>query len=77
MDYKFDNISIMNFIKTLVTYRCSSLRKLLYKLSQEKGCSNCYPSFYNKLKKNTIKFSEVKDIAESLGYEIVFKDVRQ
>lgn len=76
MDYKFENISIINFIKTLVTYRGSSLRKLLGKLSEEKGCSNCYPSFYNKLKNSTIKFSEVKDIAESLGYEIIFKDMR-
>ncbi len=76
MDYKFDNISIMNFIKILTTYRGLSLRKLLVKLSNEKEYSNCYPSFYTKLKNGTIRFSEVKDIAETLGYEIVFKDIR-
>lgn len=76
MDYKFNDISIMKFLKLLVTYRGMSLRKLLQKLNEEKGYSNCYPSFYNKLKNNTIKFSEVKDIADSLGYEIIFKDIK-
>ncbi|MBO6087132.1 hypothetical protein J6P92_02150 [bacterium] len=76
MDYKFDNISIMNFIKILSTYRGLSLRKLIAKLSSEKNYSDCYPSFYTKLKNGTIKFSEIKDIADTLGYEIVFKDIR-
>lgn len=76
MDYKFDNISIMNFIKILTTYRGLSLRKLIAKLSSEKNYSDCYPSFYTKLKNGTIKFSEIKDIADTLGYEIVFKDIR-
>ena len=76
MDYKFDNISIMNFIKILTTNRGLSLRKLIAKLSSEKNYSDCYPSFYTKLKNGTIKFSEIKDIADTLGYEIVFKDIR-
>lgn len=76
MDYKFDNISIMNFIKILTTYRGLSLRKLIAKLSSERNYSDCYPSFYTKLKNGTIKFSEVKDIANTLGYEIVFKDIK-
>ena len=76
MDYKFDNISIMNFIKILTTYRGLSLRKLIAKLSSEKNYSDCYPSFYTKLKNGTIKFSEIKDIADTLGYEIVFTDIR-
>ena len=76
MDYKFDNVSVINFIKILTTYRGLSLRKLLVKLSSEKNYSNCYPSFYTKLKNGTVKLSEVKDIADLLGYEIIFKDIR-
>jgi len=76
MDYKFDNISVMNFIKILTTCRGLSLRKLIAKLSKERGFSDCYPSFYTKLKNGTIKFSEIKDIADTLGYEIVFKDIK-
>lgn len=76
MDYKFDNISVINFIKILTTYRGLSLRKLVTKLAAEKNFSDCYPSFYTKLKNGTIKFSEVKNIADLLGYEIIFKDIK-
>jgi len=77
MDYKFKNISIMQFVKTLATYRGLSLRKLLELLSKEKGFNNCYPAFYNKLKNSTIKFSDINEIADYLGYEIEFKDLKQ
>ncbi len=76
MDYKFENISTMQFIKTLVAYRGMSLRKLLEVLSKNGAVNGCYPGFYNKLKNDTIKFSEIVDIAKFLGYEIVFKDTK-
>ncbi len=77
MDYKYEDISLLDFVKTLSAYKGVSLRKLLAKLGEDDGWSNCYPSFYNKLKNDTIKFKEINDIAKSLGYEIIFKDVRK
>lgn len=74
MDYKFEDIKIIDFIKTLSVYKGVSLRKLVAKLALQKGVSDCYSNFYAKLKKETIKFSEVADIADTLGYEIIFKD---
>lgn len=74
MEYKFENIKIIDFIKTLTVYKGTSLRKLIAKLSNQKGGSNCYSNFYAKLKKETIRFSEVADIADALGYEIIFKE---
>ncbi len=76
MDYKFRDMPLINFIKTLTIYRGMSLRKLLQKLHDEKGYSNSYSGFYNKLKNQTLKFSEVYDIAESLEYEIILKDIK-
>lgn len=76
MDYKFDKMPLINFIKTLTIYRGMSLRKLLKKLHEEKGYSSSYSGFYNKLKNQTLKFSEVYDIAESLEYEIILKDIK-
>jgi len=61
-------------IKTLAIYKGTSLRKLITKLAINKNTSDCYSNFYAKLKKETIKFSEVADIAETLGYEIIFRD---
>ncbi len=74
MDYKFEEIKIIDFIKTLAIYKGTSLRKLITKLAINKNTSDCYSNFYAKLKKETIKFSEVADIAETLGYEIIFRD---
>ncbi len=74
MDYKFEDIKIIDFIKTLAVFKGMSLRKLVAKLAAGKGVSDCYSNFYAKLKKETIKFSEVADIADMLGYEIIFRD---
>ncbi len=76
MDYKFENITLLDFVKTLSAYKGLSLRKLLQRLSENQDGSSYYPSFYNKLKNNTLKFKEINDIANVLGYEIVFRDIK-
>lgn len=75
MGYKFKNIRVIDFIKTISILKGSSLRKLISRLAQSKNYSNCYSGFYNKLKNETIKFTEVADIADELGYEIVFHEI--
>lgn len=74
MEYKFDKIQLIDFIKTITIYKGLTLRKLLKKLHEEKGYSNSYAGFYNKLKNKTLKFEEINDIAQMLGYEIIFKE---
>ncbi len=77
MEYKFENIPLLDFIKTLCAYKGTTLRKLLGKLTIEKKYSNCYAGFYNKLKKNTLKFQEMNDIAQMLGYEIILREIKK
>jgi hypothetical protein len=74
MDYKFENLKIIDFIKLLTVYKGTSLRKLVAKLGEKEGTSACYSNFYSKLKKETIRFTEVVSIADTLGYEIYFKE---
>ena len=74
MDYKFEDIPLIDFVKMMTVYRGLTLRKLLLKLHTTKGYSSAYAGFYNKLKNRTLKFDEMKDIADTLGYEIIFKD---
>ena len=74
MECKFKNIKIIDFVKTLAVYKGISLRKLVLKLSLQKNTSDCYSNFYSKLKKETIKFSEIADISDILGYEIIFRE---
>jgi hypothetical protein len=74
MDYKFGEIPLLDFIKTLTIYRGLTLRKLLKILHENYGFSNSYAGFYNKLKNKTLKFTEIKDLSDALGYEIIFRD---
>ncbi len=76
MEYKFEKITLLNFVKTICAYRGTTIRKLLFKLSSEKEYSSCYAGFYNKLKYNTLKFSEMNDIADTLGYEIILREAK-
>ena len=76
MDYKYENIPLLDFVKTLTIYRGLTLRKLLKKLHEEKGYSNSYAGFYNKLKNQTLKFNELNDITTALGSEIIFRDIK-
>ena len=75
MEYKFENMTLLDSVKTLCAYKGTSLRRILKKLSEQHNFSNCYPSFYNKLKNNTLKVRELNDIASVLGCEIVIKDL--
>lgn len=76
MDYRYKNMKLLDFVKTLTIYRGLTLRKLLKRLHEEKGYSNSYSGFYNKLKTQTLRFSEICDIAEFLEYDIVLQDTR-
>lgn len=73
MDYKIEKIPLLDFVKMLTAYKGLNLKKLLQLLHSNKNFSNAYAGFYNKLKNNTLKFSEMNDIAEELGYEIIFR----
>lgn len=75
MEYNFKNIKLLDLVKTICAYRGTSMRKLLEQLHKNRNWSNCYPGFYNKLKNSTLKYTEMAEIAEELGYSIFFKDV--
>ena len=68
-------MTLLDSIKTLCAYKGTSLRRILKKLSEQHDFSDCYPGFYNKLKNNTLKFREMRDIVSVLGCEIVIKDL--
>lgn len=77
MDYKFEDIELLDFVKMLSVLKGTTLRKLLAKLNCEKNYSNSYSGFYNKLKNNTLKFKEMRDITQTLGYEIIIREIKK
>ena len=43
------------------------------RLREKKGWSSSLSNFSDKLRRETIRYREVKELAELLGYEIVWK----
>lgn len=68
------NSNTKNEIKMLLSLRDISLCKLVRKLNQIHNTNHQHSNLSKKLIKNTIRFSEVKEIADLLGYEITFKE---
>lgn len=60
-------------IKRLFIWRDVSMSKVVRKLNKNKGCNFSVSNLSQKLKHGTIKFKEVAEIADILGYDIVFK----
>lgn len=64
--------SIKNEIKGYITLSGWQMGEVAKKIS-DKGSKVPLQNLSNKLTKGTIRYSEVKDIAEAIGYEIIWK----
>lgn len=64
--------SIKDEIKGYIILNGWQMGAVAKKIS-EKGSKVPLQNLSNKLAKGTIKYSEVKDIAEAIGYEIIWK----
>lgn len=73
--FKYDeNTDIGNIVKTMLLMRGLSMRKLA-KILTDKNKKNCSQSnISQKLSKGTIRFNEVKEIADILGYKIIIEE---
>ncbi|OGI03111.1 MAG: hypothetical protein A2Y25_03340 [Candidatus Melainabacteria bacterium GWF2_37_15] len=66
--------TIREQIKMMLLWRDISLSKLVRKLNKDYGYSDSQSNLSRKLIKNTIKYDEVKKIADILGYNIIFQE---
>ena len=65
-------MSIKGEIKSYIVREGLTIREVLKKLCREKGWSSSLSSFSDKLRRETIRYKEVKELAEILGYEVVW-----
>lgn len=65
-------MSVKEDIKVLLLYSDKSLTELSQMLSKKYGKNVTVQGLSRKINKGTIKYEEVKDIAELLGYKIRF-----
>ena len=64
--------SIKDEIKGYITLSGWQMGDVAKKISA-KNSKASLPNLSNKLSKGTIRYSEVKEIAEAIGYEIIWK----
>ena len=69
-------MDIKTQIKILLTLKHISVAQLAKLMSKETGENYTPAKIYGKLNRDSISFSECQVIAKVLGYEIVFKELK-
>ena len=67
-------MNTINEIKSLAATKGITLTKIAQYLTEHSGKSYSIDSLSKKLRADTVRYSEVKLIAEALDMELVFKD---
>ena len=65
-------MDIRNELKSLIAKNGTTLKKVCEQLSQKYQKSYLGNNITNKLRRKTIKFEEVQEIVDTLGYHIEF-----
>jgi len=68
---------ILNEIKNLVAERDMTLTELAKKLGERMGHKYSLASLSQKLRNGTIQYREIRLIAETLNYKIIFYDLNK
>ncbi len=66
-------MDVRSEIKSYIVREGMTIGKVLDVLHRKKGWSCSRSNFSDKLARGTIRYKEVKELAEILGYEIVWK----
>lgn len=71
-----DILTLQEFIKSMIVRSGLTMRQVVDVLSDEYGWSDSISNFSNKLSRGSLRYSEAIQIADVLGYEIVWKKRR-
>ncbi len=66
-------MNIRNDIKAHIIRGGMTMNEVLDKLSEQYGWSKSVPNFSGKLKRGSLRYQEAVELADVLGYDIVWK----
>lgn len=66
-------MNVRNEIKSMIVRSGMTMRQVVDMLSDEYGWSDSISNFSNKLSRGSLRYSEAIQIADALGYEIIWK----
>ena len=68
--------SIRNEIKSVLVREGVTMGEVLHALSERYGWSRSVPNFSGKLSRESLRYSEAQELAEVLGYDVIWKKRR-
>ena len=66
-------MDIRNEIKSYIVREGMTMRELVEMLADEYGWSDSLPNFSGKLRRGSLRYSEVLELAYVMGYDIVWE----
>jgi len=66
-------MSIRNEIKARIVQEGTTMNEIVRKLSVVHGWSASVPNLSDKLKRGTLRYSEAIELADVLGYDIIWR----
>lgn len=65
-------IDIRNEIKSIIVREGKTMEEVVMQLSKDYGWSRSVPNFSGKLKRESLRYKEVVQLADLLGYDVVW-----
>ena len=69
-------MNIRNEIKSYIIREGMTMNEVVERLSQEYGWSSSVPNLSGKLRRGSLRYGEAEELADMLGYDIVWKKRR-
>ncbi len=69
-------MNIRNEIKSYIIREGMTMNEVVERLSQEYGWSSSVPNLSGKLRRGSLRYGEAEELADILGYDIVWKKRR-
>ena len=66
-------MNIRNEIKSYIVREGMTMSEVLERLVEEYGWSSSVPNFSGKLQRGSLRYSEAKEIADVLAYDLVWQ----
>lgn len=67
-------LDIKEIVKTMLAMKSTSMQAISSKLKEEKNINLSQSGLSKKLSTGTVRFNEIKAIAELLGYEVIIRE---
>lgn len=66
-------MNIRNEIKSILTREGMTMTEIVEKMANQYGWSASVPNFSGKLRRGSLRYQEAVELADALGYELVWQ----